>query len=230
MATNKNSFLLYCDIIHTVKKLPDEVAGKLFKHILSYVNDENPLTDDILIEIAFEPIKQALKRDLQKWDTYMGKQRDNGKKGGRPKKPIDIIETQETQAFSENPSQPKKPVSVIVSVSVIESVIEEKNLDSKFINLWGVWKDYKNSQFKFKYKSPESEKIGFDQLLKLSSSNVNTANLIIEQSIANGWAGLFELKNKNQSILNQTSNNLLKPTQRFYPSDRRPGVMIPLPA
>jgi hypothetical protein len=68
---NKKSFILYCDLIHTVNKLPDETAGKLLKHILAYVNDLNPETDDILVEVAFEPIKQAMKRDLKKWETEL---------------------------------------------------------------------------------------------------------------------------------------------------------------
>ena len=66
MAENKKSFLLYCDLIHTVQKLNDQQAGKLFKHVLEYVNDLNPQTDDILTEVCFEPIKQNLKRDLRK--------------------------------------------------------------------------------------------------------------------------------------------------------------------
>ena len=35
MATNKKSFVLYTDIIETVKQLDNEKAGELFKHILS---------------------------------------------------------------------------------------------------------------------------------------------------------------------------------------------------
>ncbi len=69
MAKDKNSFLIYCDIIHTVDKLDDLQAGKLFKHLLKYVNDLNPVADDIVTEIAFEPIRQSLKRDLQKYET-----------------------------------------------------------------------------------------------------------------------------------------------------------------
>ena len=61
MAEGKKSFLLYCDLIHTVKALPDDKAGLLFKHLLSYVNDDHPQTDDLIIKIAFEPIKQQLK-------------------------------------------------------------------------------------------------------------------------------------------------------------------------
>tara|TARA_R110000868_G_scaffold106830_3_gene292670 strand:- start:1820 stop:2452 length:633 start_codon:yes stop_codon:yes gene_type:complete len=67
MAENKKSVLLYCDIIHTVKELSDEEAGILFKHYLSYINDQNPTPKDKLTQIVFEPIKQNLKRDLEKW-------------------------------------------------------------------------------------------------------------------------------------------------------------------
>ena len=68
MAENKKSVLLYCDIIHTVKELSDEEAGKLFKHYLEYINDLNPSAPDKLTQIVFEPIKQNLKRDLKKWE------------------------------------------------------------------------------------------------------------------------------------------------------------------
>lgn len=68
MAENKKSVLLYCDIIHTVEKLNNEEAGMLFKHYLKYINDLNPIPQNQLIEIIFEPIKQNLKRDLKKWE------------------------------------------------------------------------------------------------------------------------------------------------------------------
>jgi len=80
MAKDKNSFLIYCDIIHTVDKLDDIQAGKLFKHLLKYVNDLNPVAEDIVTEIAFEPIKQSLKRDLQKYESIRERNKENAKK------------------------------------------------------------------------------------------------------------------------------------------------------
>ena len=68
MAENKKSVLLYCDIIHTVEELDDCEAGKLFKHYLRYINDQDPPPPDKLTQIVFEPIKQNLKRDLRKWE------------------------------------------------------------------------------------------------------------------------------------------------------------------
>lgn len=80
MAENKKSFLLYCDLIHTVSKMPKEKAGELFMHILEYVNDKNPDTDDLIIQLTFEPIKQCLKRDLQKYENIRLKNIENANK------------------------------------------------------------------------------------------------------------------------------------------------------
>lgn len=78
MAENKKSFLLYADIIAMVSKLPDDIAGKLFKIILEYVNDKNPIVDDLLLSVAFEPIKLQLKRDLAKYETIKETSSENG--------------------------------------------------------------------------------------------------------------------------------------------------------
>lgn len=123
MAKDKKSFILYTDQSGVFNQLPDEIAGKLIKHIFAYVNDENPISDDLIINIAFEPIKQSLKRDLKRYEVYVDKQSVNGAKGGRPKK---ATETQKTQAFFE---KPKKADSVSVSVSDSVNV----NVNKRFI-------------------------------------------------------------------------------------------------
>ncbi len=77
MAKDKKSFILYSDAIHTVEKLSDTDAGQLLKHLLRYVNDQNPTTENPLVEIAFEPIKQQLKRDLVKFEDVKVKLENN---------------------------------------------------------------------------------------------------------------------------------------------------------
>jgi hypothetical protein len=67
MAENKKSFTAYCDWNATFNSLPDEKAGQLIKHLFAYVNDEEPTTDDLLINAVFANIKATLKRDLIKW-------------------------------------------------------------------------------------------------------------------------------------------------------------------
>ena len=80
MAKDKKGFMLYADQKEVVNELPDDIAGKLFKHIYSYVNDENPETDNLLIKVAFAPIKHQLKRDLKKYEAICKKNTDNIRK------------------------------------------------------------------------------------------------------------------------------------------------------
>ena len=80
MAQEKKSFLLYVDLIHTIEKLNDEQTGRLFKHILRYVNDLDPEPQDQFTEVVFEPIKQCLKRDLIKYEGIRERNKENANK------------------------------------------------------------------------------------------------------------------------------------------------------
>lgn len=113
MAENKKSFLLYCDLIHTVEQLTDEQAGDLFKHILRYVNDQEPQTENVITRIAFEPIKQSLKRDLQKYEDIRKRNQDNARKRW------------DATASDRIPNDTKNADSVSDSVSVSVNVKKE---------------------------------------------------------------------------------------------------------
>lgn len=126
----KKSFILYADQQGVFNQLPDEIAGRLIKHIFAYVNDEQPVAEELIINIAFEPIKQCLKRDLCRWKEYLDKQSVNGKKGGRPKKPN---ASEKTQAFFD---KPKKADSVSVSDSVN---VNEKKEYTPFETIWTLY-------------------------------------------------------------------------------------------
>jgi hypothetical protein len=147
MAKDKKSFILYTDQSGVFNQLPDEIAGKLIKHIFAYVNDENPISDDLIINIAFEPIKQSLKRDLKRYEEYVDKQSVNGAKGGRPKK---ANETQITQPFFD---KPKKADSVSVSDSVN---VNDINIFNEFWDLYNKKLNRELSEKAFK-KIKESE-------------------------------------------------------------------------
>jgi hypothetical protein len=120
----KKSFTAYCDWIDLFETLSDEELGKLTRHIFRYVNDLNPEPPDRLTLLLFAPIKSTLKRDLQRWLLKAEVNKNNGSKGGRPKK------TQQNptkpNGFLENPNNPEKPVSVSVRVSDSVKVKEIK--------------------------------------------------------------------------------------------------------
>lgn len=75
----KSSFVLYTDLLEIVEVLSNEQAGLLFKTVLRYVNDLNPEIPKE-IQLAFIPIKQSLKRDLEKWEDIKIKRSEAGKK------------------------------------------------------------------------------------------------------------------------------------------------------
>ena len=81
----KKSFVLYTDQREVFDELDDVTAGKLIKHIFAYVNDENPSTEDLLLKVAFLPIKTQLKRDLVLWDEKKQQRAEAGRKGGLAK-------------------------------------------------------------------------------------------------------------------------------------------------
>lgn len=81
MAKDKKSFLVYCDLIHTVKKMRKEDVGELFIHLLEYTNDLNPETENPIVDIVFEPIKQQLKRDLSSYKETISERSLSGRIG-----------------------------------------------------------------------------------------------------------------------------------------------------
>ena len=199
MAKDKKSFVLYCDQQGVFNKLPDEIAGRLIKHIFAYVNDENPPCDDLLLSIAFEPIKTQLKRDLRKYEVYIEKQKENGAKGGRPKKEE---ETQITQPFFQEPKKADS-VSVSVSGSENESVKEEYKL------AFDLWLKYKQE------KKQKYTKTGIEQLVKTNQDKYTPSEFtkVVEHSIAQNYSGLYEpkdMKNNttNQQIIHRSKFNL----------------------
>ncbi len=122
MSKDKKSFILYLDQQELFNKLPDEIAGKLIKHIFSYVNCENPEANDLLLDIAFSPIKQSLKRDLSKWQTHIQQRVEAGKKSAEKRANDKQRNSTTVKTRSTNPTD-----SVNVSVSVSE-VIKHLNM------------------------------------------------------------------------------------------------------
>jgi hypothetical protein len=90
----------------------------------------------------------------------------------------------------------------------VNKTIITNSFSEDFLNDWNTWLNFKKTNFKFTYKTIETEQIAFNQLYKLSNQNQNTAREIIHQSIANGYKGLFELKqNQNAKPTNQQLQN-----------------------
>lgn len=134
MAEGKKIVNIYVEWIEIFENLSDEQAGKLVKHLFRYVNDQNPELNDKLINMAFIPIKQQLKRDLKKWEMICERNKINGKKGGRPNKP------KKPNGLFGNPNKPKKP-----------DKDKDKDKDKDILNKQNKFKD-EVREFKGKYE------------------------------------------------------------------------------
>ena len=104
--TEKKSFQLYHDMSAIVNVMTDEQAGKLLKAILEYVNGQEPEINDPVALVAFQPVRQSLDRDHQAYINISNRNRENGKKGGRPKKTQKNPEN--PVGYLGNPEEPKK--------------------------------------------------------------------------------------------------------------------------
>jgi hypothetical protein len=67
---------------------------------------------------------------------------------------------------------------------------------------WDRWKEYKKKEHKFSYASEISEQAALKKLAKISCGDENKAIAIVEESIANGWEGLFpeQKSTKNSKV------------------------------
>jgi len=73
-----------------------------------------------------------------------------------------------------------------------------------FKKYWSLWVEFKKEQFNFTYKSNISIQATLNELVKLSNGQEQIAIKIIEQSIAKGWQGLFQLKTENNGTNNSS--------------------------
>jgi len=123
MAENKKSFVLYADYNEIFEQLTDDEAGKLVKHLFRYVNDKNPVIDDRLLKILFEPIKQQLKRDLKKWEHKRQKLSEAGKASATKRQQMltDVEQPQHTPTVTVTDN-------VTATVTVIESTAPAPDL------------------------------------------------------------------------------------------------------
>ena len=92
----------------------------------------------------------------------------------------------------------------------------------EFVTSWDHWKTYKKTEFKFQYRSLQSEQAALSELASLSKGNEQTAIAIIMQSMAKGWKGFFELKN-GQNGSKQTTGGAVNTGSAFAKIDSMPG-------
>lgn len=91
---DKNSFLIYLDYEEQFNLLTDEQIGQLMRATMQYEKTGEITELDGMVKMAFSFIKTQLDRDREKYNKKCEKNRENAKKGGRPKKQKDNSKTE----------------------------------------------------------------------------------------------------------------------------------------
>ncbi len=98
----KDSFILYLEHREIFETLNDEEAGKLIKAIFEFEDTGQISGLEKSLQIAFIPIKNALNRNKEKYERVCKRNRENGKLGGRPKKPSGFLENSKKSKKADN--------------------------------------------------------------------------------------------------------------------------------
>lgn len=204
MAENKKSFIAYSDWYEMFKALPDDVAGKLIKHIFSYVNDENPSTDDFIINALFAQVKSTLKRDLVKWEEQRQQRSEAGKRSAE----IRLTKFNE-RSTTVNETERNSTVNVSVSDNVNDNV-SKKDFDAKSFLLQllvekQVAVDFLKNR---KTKRLANTETAFKQIVEEINKTGLTSNDCIKIAVENGWGGFKSIwLNNLQYGTNKQSNS-----------------------
>lgn len=135
MADNKKSFIAYSDWYGMFNALPNEVAGELIKHIFAYVNDENPTSDNFIINALFEQVKATLKRDLVKWEEQREQRSIAGKNSAKSR-----LTKSNERSIPLNETERKSTVSVSVNVNDnVSDNVKEKEVNTLFEKFWDMY-------------------------------------------------------------------------------------------
>lgn len=81
-----------------------------------------------------------------------------------------------------------------------------ESLEELNVEVWKKWRAYRKESFRLTYK-PIGEKAAIGKLLRLSQGCHEVQEQIIQQSIENGWKGIFDLKEQKQSKTKSALDN-----------------------
>lgn len=185
---------IYTDLLDTLEDLGDAERGRLFTAMLKY-----SLTGEIVKlggneRFIWAVVKQNIDRQKSKYDSCL----ENGKKGGRPsREKVDGENPIKPNITQHNPKKPSKTQNKDKDKD--KDILPNGNINP-LTPLEGALEDFK--AFRKSIKSPLTDravKLLRDKLDELSGGDEAIAVEIINQSIVQGWKGVFPLKDDLRS-------------------------------
>lgn len=178
MVTKRDSLIFYRSFYEAIDGLQPDIQAKLYSAIFEYSLNFNEVELQGVEKTIFTLIKPQLDANNQRFL--------NGVNGGRKKSEENQNETKKKP--KRNQSKTKTKANNNVNYNDLYFID-----NNEFFPLVEKWLSYKKSR-KESYKSTDSIKAFYKKLIELSENNFTTAEKIIENSIANNWAGIFKIK------------------------------------
>lgn len=165
----KSSFLIYHEYREPLKLLTDEQRGRLLMALIDYSESGVVPELDGISMMAFSFIQSQMDRDSKKYENRCSSNRENGKKGGRPKKENDSEENPKNplgfEEIEKKTKNPKKPIKIKnKDKDINKNTMCKSEADALFER---VWKLYPQKRGKGKVSDANKRRlldIGFDEL------------------------------------------------------------------
>lgn len=204
----KKSFVVYSDWEEALSYFTDAEAGEIFRALFQYAKDgKMPEFSHNSLNAVFSFMKSALDRDKKAYEARCQKNRENGGKGGRPKK---------ANGFEENPKKPngyfekpKKPDNDNVIDNVndididndIDNVNDSVCIYGEFDNVFLSEEEYTHLQTQF----PDS----YNDIINKFSRGLKTYGYKYDchYTAILQWVENDKKKEKEQTKSNTTSGN-----------------------
>lgn len=192
----RESIIFYRSFYEAIKDLKTDIQGEIYTAIMEYglygkeTENLGPIARSI-----FTLVKPQIDKNIKRYE--------NGCRGGRPNRNKSEQEPKEKDNVNDNKNIPP----IIPPAGEKEGEGEEKNkrkrarppidtgfIDAPFRGVMDKWLEYKRARGQT-YKSEASIKTCYKKLLEMSGDDPVKAEAIVENSIANNYAGLFPIKN-----------------------------------
>lgn len=204
----KKSFIFNVEWQEILLAYPAEVRLEVYDAIIEYVASGTLSELKPMAKMAFSFIKKEIDYNACKYDDIVSKRREAGKKAMNKRYNKDVTNltndsksnkcyqdvTNLTDNDNVNDDNTKESPNGDKKAIPKNKEVDLSFVDEGFKDAFREWLGYKRER-RESYKSDKSLKICYNHLLELSDNNPQKARYIVEQSIANNYSGLFELKN-----------------------------------
>ncbi len=225
----EHKFSFFESYHRALSRVSNERYGRVVRAMCAYAfMDEQPSFEDDADWIVWELIKPILERGHE----ISQARAEAGRHGGLNGKGITRNTGNQNAKKEENEKQKQNNSKTIASEkqnnsgigigkgigkgNIKKNIIKENNVSFDFVSpefreVFNDWLTYKRERHET-YK-PRGAQAFYTRLLNLSGNDPNKAKLIIEQSMSNNYAGIFELKQQ------QYGNSDSRPNYRPSPAE-----------